>query len=442
MDPWVIVLVVVLVLIIAVLYMGFTKVPMGAVGIVISAERRTGEVRGEGWTWVVPFLQRVECVFLRERQFDLRTAEYYTRDRGRLSFKLTVRVTVSDPVLLLNQGPGTYGPFSREGYDNEVVGQEERNLPISKMMQNAVREAVAQLSIHDAMFGGAGGNDLKRFIRDTIDSTCRRWGLSVVEVWITDVEAARAGLKGQLEHELTADMQERGDRIQQVSEARKGSAFVDEALRLQSRIQQATGQVIPLEALQHQLATHHFNERALDVAQRAAGTPDLMHHVYAAHFGVPMPVMPVALGAPMGPAGRLGGATIRCARCGHSDQAGTRFCGECGAQFPSSPHLAPAGLPSPHHGGPRPTGGMRQGSFTVGRAGSDIILDGDGVSRCHCRLDVRGASLEVTDLGSANGTWVNGARLPPHQGRPIGPHDVLGLGHRVSMRVADLLSQA
>ncbi len=115
MDVWVIVLVLVLVLVIAVLVLGFKQVKIGAVGIVISAGRRTGEVRGEGWTWVIPFMQSIQHVYLRERQFDLRRSEYYTSDRGRLSFALTVRVSVSDPTLLLNQGPGTYEPFTREG---------------------------------------------------------------------------------------------------------------------------------------------------------------------------------------------------------------------------------------------------------------------------------------------------------------------------------------
>ena len=442
MNAWVIALVVVLVLVIVVLFLGFRRVEIGAVGLVISAGRRTGEIRGEGWTWVIPFMQRLECVFLRERQFDLEDAQYYTSDRGRLRFSLTVRVSVSDPALLLNQGPGTYAPFARPGDADAREGAEERNLPVEKMMQNAVREAVAQLSIHDAMFGGAGGSDLKRFIRDTIDTTCRRWGLSVVEVWVTDVEAARGGLQGQLEHELTADMRERGDRIKQVSEARKGSAFVEEAMLLQRRIQQTTGQVIPLEALQQQLATHHFNERALDVAQRAAGQPDMMRQVYAAHFGVPMPVAPVALGAPGVRMALPGAATMRCARCGTTAQVGARFCDECGGQFPASPQLTPAALPRPGHTASRPTAGLRAGSYTVGRAGTAIVLDGEGISRCHCRLDVQGTSVMVTDLASANGTWVNGRRLPANQASPVSPHDVLGLGHRVTMQVGDLLSRA
>lgn len=42
---------------------------------------------------------------------------------------------------------------------------------------------------------------------------------------------------------------------------------------------------------------------------------------------------------------------------------------------------------------------------------ADIVLDGTTVSRRHCRLDVRDGVLRLCDLGSTNGTYVNGARL-------------------------------
>jgi hypothetical protein len=48
----------------------------------------------------------------------------------------------------------------------------------------------------------------------------------------------------------------------------------------------------------------------------------------------------------------------------------------------------------------------------VGRdEGCEIVLDHPGVSRRHARLDPGDGGWHVTDLGSANGTWVNGERL-------------------------------
>ena len=50
---------------------------------------------------------------------------------------------------------------------------------------------------------------------------------------------------------------------------------------------------------------------------------------------------------------------------------------------------------------------------TVGRApGADFIVDAALVSRVHCRLTVLpSGELEITDLESTNGTFINGQRV-------------------------------
>ena len=63
---------------------------------------------------------------------------------------------------------------------------------------------------------------------------------------------------------------------------------------------------------------------------------------------------------------------------------------------------------------------------TVGRApGSHFVLDAPLVSRVHCRLTASADGLEVEDLGSTNGTFVNGARV---ERGPVADGDVLRLG--------------
>ena len=48
---------------------------------------------------------------------------------------------------------------------------------------------------------------------------------------------------------------------------------------------------------------------------------------------------------------------------------------------------------------------------TIGRAPhADFIVDAAFVSRLHCRVTAREESLEVEDLSSTNGTFVNDAR--------------------------------
>jgi pSer/pThr/pTyr-binding forkhead associated (FHA) protein len=49
---------------------------------------------------------------------------------------------------------------------------------------------------------------------------------------------------------------------------------------------------------------------------------------------------------------------------------------------------------------------------TIGRAPrADFIVDAALVSRVHCQLSAGAAELEVVDLDSTNGTFVNGARV-------------------------------
>ena len=50
--------------------------------------------------------------------------------------------------------------------------------------------------------------------------------------------------------------------------------------------------------------------------------------------------------------------------------------------------------------------------MTVGRATrADFIVDAPLVSRLHCRLESSDDRLEVIDLSSTNGTYVNGKRI-------------------------------
>ncbi len=55
---------------------------------------------------------------------------------------------------------------------------------------------------------------------------------------------------------------------------------------------------------------------------------------------------------------------------------------------------------------------LSPGSLTVGRAPpSTLLLEAAEVSRAHCRIDVAGDDVSVTDLNSTNGTFVDNKRL-------------------------------
>jgi pSer/pThr/pTyr-binding forkhead associated (FHA) protein len=49
---------------------------------------------------------------------------------------------------------------------------------------------------------------------------------------------------------------------------------------------------------------------------------------------------------------------------------------------------------------------------TIGRStGAEFIVEAALVSRLHCQLTATADSLQVKDLGSTNGTFVNGTRV-------------------------------
>src|SRR5215471_1571682 len=67
-------------------------------------------------------------------------------------------------------------------------------------------------------------------------------------------------------------------------------------------------------------------------------------------------------------------------------------------------------------------------SFVLGRApGCDIVVNDDSVSREHARLRF-GARITLEDLGSKNGTHVQGRRLAPHAEEAVGVGAVFELG--------------
>ncbi len=80
--------------------------------------------------------------------------------------------------------------------------------------------------------------------------------------------------------------------------------------------------------------------------------------------------------------------------------------------------------------------------YTLGRVADDqpIIPDVDltefdayikGVSRLHATVKIGPQRISIRDLGSSNGTRVNGNRIVPHVDYPLKPGDDIALGKLV-----------
>ncbi len=80
------------------------------------------------------------------------------------------------------------------------------------------------------------------------------------------------------------------------------------------------------------------------------------------------------------------------------------------------------------------------GEVTIGRGTSvEIRIDRDSISRRHTVVTT-GARLTITDLGSANGTWVRDQRIAPNEPVAIAPGEAFEIGKTmvvVQRRAAD-----
>lgn len=163
-----------------------------------------------------------------------------------------------------------------------------------------------------------------------------------------------------------------------------------------------------------------------------------------------------------------------CPNCQHEEIEGAIFCSKCGAQFvdinisthkihtserraaesitdklkPATPaavqywislHLIESGQILPL---------SERMEYTLGRIaeGQPIVPDVDlspynayanGVSRLHCAVKQVDKQVVIVDLGSSNGTYLNGTRLSPYTEMPVTDGDIVYLG---KLKVQLLLS--
>ena len=124
----------------------------------------------------------------------------------------------------------------------------------------------------------------------------------------------------------------------------------------------------------------------------------------------------------------------------HARQQGYRFAGLVSVDLVTEPHLGPGSFRvtgEMAEGGPSgavvlPNGtriGIADEPITVGRGSDcDLVLDDPTVSKHHLELRRQGADVVLVDLGSTNGTRVNGAGI---RDRVLADGDEVRLGATV-----------
>jgi hypothetical protein len=157
---------------------------------------------------------------------------------------------------------------------------------------------------------------------------------------------------------------------------------------------------------------------------------------------------------------------VICPNCKHDNLDGAMFCAECGAQLLGqdafttqniSTDQFKKALPKTNEDSYLPFDGSdawgslhlldtgqvlplsTRSEFTLGRVseGQPIMPDIDlspyqayagGVSRLHALIKRDGSQIILMDLGSANGTYINGKRLQPNVEQVLNHGDIVALG--------------
>jgi len=86
------------------------------------------------------------------------------------------------------------------------------------------------------------------------------------------------------------------------------------------------------------------------------------------------------------------------------------------------------------HAGPTPgkTFPLEGEGITIGReAGNGIIINNAEVSRKHAQLSLQGGKYIISDIGSTNGTFVNGQRITGQH--VLVPGEVISLGEQITL---------
>ncbi|WP_406181807.1 FHA domain-containing protein [Streptomyces sp. NBC_01006] len=115
-------------------------------------------------------------------------------------------------------------------------------------------------------------------------------------------------------------------------------------------------------------------------------------------------------------------------------------------QQAQQPHIPQQQGAAPAYGGDRSPTTFHQIAvgrvMRIGRAlENELVVSDLQVSRLHAEFRSAGGRFEIHDLGSHNGTYVNGQPLPKSGTALLGPNDIVGVGHSTFRIVGDRLEE-
>jgi len=125
--------------------------------------------------------------------------------------------------------------------------------------------------------------------------------------------------------------------------------------------------------------------------------------------------------------------SVTCPVCGANSPGGEIYCSDCGFLLSGTPVEVEVSLPA--ESVPKlvdPSSGreftLKSGVNTVGRQDTDVLLSHPTVSRRHAQITVEEGRCVVEDVGSTNGTVVNGRQIGQGQSVELSDGDEVIFG--------------
>lgn len=79
---------------------------------------------------------------------------------------------------------------------------------------------------------------------------------------------------------------------------------------------------------------------------------------------------------------------------------------------------------------------MEKDSVSIGRSSQcDLVITHESMSRQHCKLEFKDGEMFITDLGSINGVYIDGKKIPPNSSVPFHTYLHLAFGYVTSAQL-------
>ena len=248
---------------------------------------RFSGVRGPGLTYVLPFVERVHKVDMRETIIDIPSQTAITKDNASIGIDFLVYYRITDPEL-------------------SVTKVEDVVEATGKIATTTLRAVIGDIVLDDVLSRRDQINDV---LRVKLDETTERWGMKITTVEIREIEPPRA-IQESMNRQMSAERERRaevtlaeGEREAAIARAEgsKQSAILEAEGQKQSQILKAEGereaQLLTAEGYAKALKAIHEQARDIDSKTMALQYMDMLEKVGSSpstKFVLPMELTSIA----------------------------------------------------------------------------------------------------------------------------------------------------